>query len=72
MRRNLQTSNLKPQRKSKTQFLTIMKHKLIRALAASAAIMAQVLVMSGADAEIGFQKIFNGKDLAGWEGHPKL
>src|SRR5436190_1880058 len=50
----------------------IMNHKLFSALIASAVFIAPAALMSGAESEAGFQKIFNGKDLIGWEGHPKL
>ncbi len=45
-----------------------MKHKTIAALAGAAAL----LTLSGFAAENGFRPIFNGKDLAGWTGNPKL
>jgi hypothetical protein len=43
-----------------------MKQKLILALALSAALIAR------AETEPGFKPLFNGKDLSGWEGNPKL
>jgi hypothetical protein len=47
-----------------------MKSKLLGALALCAAMIAQPALLSGAEA--GFVKIFDGKDLTGWEGNPKL
>jgi hypothetical protein len=47
-----------------------MKRKLLNALALCAALIAQPALLSGAEA--GFVKIFDGKDLTGWEGNPKL
>jgi len=47
-----------------------MNSKLVGALALGAALMAQTALVSGA--ERGFVKIFNGKDLTGWDGNPKL
>lgn len=49
-----------------------MKIKLIGALALGAALFAPPTPASGQDAESGFQSIFNGHDLAGWDGNPKL
>jgi hypothetical protein len=47
-----------------------MKRNLLGALTVGAALIAQTaLVLS---AEEGFVEIFNGKDLTGWEGNPKL
>jgi hypothetical protein len=47
-----------------------MNSKLLSALAMGAALIAQTALVSGA--EEGFVEIFNGKDLTGWEGNPKL
>ena len=47
-----------------------MKRRLLGALALGAALMAQTSFVTGA--EEGFRSIFNGKDLTGWEGNPKL
>jgi hypothetical protein len=47
-----------------------MNRKLLGALAMGAALIAQTALVSGA--EEGFVEIFNGKDLTGWEGNPKL
>lgn len=41
-------------------------------LVASAVLLAQTAGLFAADVEEGFQSIFNGKDLTGWEGNPKL
>lgn len=45
-----------------------MNHKTIAVLTGAAAL----LTLSGFAAEDGFLSIFNGKDLAGWTGNPKL
>ncbi|MCX6911785.1 MAG: DUF1080 domain-containing protein, partial [Verrucomicrobia bacterium] len=47
-----------------------MNSKLLSALALGSALIAQTALVSGAEA--GFVEIFNGKDLTGWEGNPKL
>jgi len=47
-----------------------MKRRLLGALALGAAFIVQTSLVTGA--EEGFLSIFNGKDLAGWEGNPKL
>ena len=47
-----------------------MNSKLLSTLALGAALIAQTALVSGAEA--GFVEIFNGKDLTGWEGNPKL
>ena len=47
-----------------------MNRKLLGALAMGAALIAQTALVFGA--EEGFVEIFNGKDLTGWEGNPKL
>jgi hypothetical protein len=47
-----------------------MNRKLLGALAMGAALIAQTALVLGA--EDGFVEIFNGKDLTGWEGNPKL
>jgi len=39
---------------------------------AGAALLAHVTVVSAAETETGFVPIFNGKDLTGWDGNPKL
>jgi len=62
-----------------------MNRKLLGALALGAAVFVQPALVSGADSlpasmtlvddrpgEKGFLRIFNGKDLTGWEGNPKL
>jgi hypothetical protein len=60
-----------------------MNSKVFGALTIGAVLLAQSALVSGADrgktpqpddrlAEKGFLSIFNGKDLAGWEGNPKL
>jgi hypothetical protein len=47
-----------------------MNRKLLGALTIGAALIAQTALVSGA--EEGFVELFNGKDLTGWEGNPKL
>jgi hypothetical protein len=47
-----------------------MKSKLLGALALGVAMFAQPALVSGA--ESGFVTLFDGKDLTGWEGNPKL
>ena len=47
-----------------------MNKKLLGALVLGAALMAQTGLVTAA--EEGFDTIFNGKDLTGWEGNPKL
>jgi len=47
-----------------------MKRKLLGALVLGMALIAQPALVSGA--EPGFVTLFDGKDLAGWEGNPKL
>jgi len=49
-----------------------MNTKWSATLVASAVLLAQTAGLSAADVEEGFQSIFNGKDLTGWEGNPKL
>jgi len=62
-----------------------MNRKVCSALTLGAALVTQTALVSGADrselsltlledrpAEKGFSRIFNGKDLTGWEGNPKL
>jgi len=60
-----------------------MKRKIIGALAMGAMLLAQPALVAAEDhgqrtliedrpAEKGFHRIFNGKDLAGWEGNAKL
>jgi uncharacterized protein (TIGR03067 family) len=41
-------------------------------LIVGAMFFAQTTRFFGAEADAGFEKMFNGKDLTGWEGHPKL
>jgi hypothetical protein len=47
-----------------------MNNKLLNALTLGASLVAQTALVSGA--EQGFVDIFNGKDLTGWDGNPKL
>src|ERR1035437_11090884 len=47
-----------------------MNRKLLGALAMGAALIAQTALVFGA--EEGFVEIFNGNDLTGWDGNPKL
>src|ERR1017187_1560704 len=47
-----------------------MNSKLLGALTVGAALLAQTALVSGA--EEGFVELFNGNDLNGWEGNPKL
>ncbi len=47
-----------------------MKSTILNALTVGALLFTQTALVSGA--EPGFVKIFNGKDLTGWEGNPKL
>jgi hypothetical protein len=49
-----------------------MKSSLSGALITGAILLAQSAFLSGADVEKGFQSHFNGKDLTGWDGVPKL
>jgi hypothetical protein len=49
-----------------------MKSSLSGALITGAILLAQSAFLSGADVEKGFQSLFNGKDLTGWDGVPKL
>ena len=49
-----------------------MNRKLACALAVGAMLFTQLARISAAEAEEGFQPLFNGKDLAGWEGNPQL
>jgi hypothetical protein len=49
-----------------------MKSSLSGALITGAILLAQSASLSGADVEKGFQSLFNGKDLTGWDGVPKL
>jgi len=60
-----------------------MNNKAFSALTLGAILIAQPALVSGADqrgltllddhgAEKGFLRVFNGKDLTGWEGNPKL
>ena len=63
--------------------LKLMNSKAFRAVALAAALLAQPALAVGAEqgqstsadgrpAEKGFTRIFNGKDLAGWNGNPKF
>jgi len=63
--------------------LKLMNSKAFRAVALAAALLAQPALAAGAEqgqstsadgrpAEKGFTRIFNGKDLAGWNGNPKF
>jgi hypothetical protein len=47
-----------------------MNSKVLSALTLGAALLAQPVLVPGA--EQGFRSIFDGKDLTGWEGNPKL
>jgi hypothetical protein len=47
-----------------------MKKELFIAVSVGAALLAQTALVSGA--EEGFVEIFNGTDLTGWDGNPKL
>jgi hypothetical protein len=47
-----------------------MKSKLLSALTLGTILLAQAVLVSAA--EPGFVSIFNGKDLTGWDGNPKL
>ena len=49
-----------------------MNQNILSTLIASAVFITPAALVSAAGAEAGFQKIFNGKDLTGWQGHPKL
>jgi hypothetical protein len=49
-----------------------MNPKIIPALLVSAACFLPSLNAPAADAEAGFQSLFNGTDLTGWDGNPKL
>ena len=49
-----------------------MKPKLLGTLLAGAVWFLPLLTASAAEAEPGFQSLFNGKDLTGWDGNPKL
>src|SRR4051812_47742300 len=49
-----------------------MKIKTFVAAALSTALLFQATATFAADSEKGFKKIFNGKDLSGWEGSPDL
>ena len=47
-----------------------MNSKVLSALTLGAILLAQPVSVPAA--EQGFQSIYNGKDLTGWEGNPKL
>src|SRR5258707_8978424 len=49
-----------------------MKKALLAKVVTSALLLAQTVLAAGADAESGFKSIFNGSDLNGWDGNPKL
>jgi hypothetical protein len=49
-----------------------MKPKILCALLTGAVGFASLMNAPVADAEEGFQNIFNGNDLAGWDGNPQL
>jgi hypothetical protein len=49
-----------------------MSMKVLRALTIGVSLFALTVPVSAQEAESGFESIFNGKDLAGWEGNPKL
>ncbi|MFM1768996.1 MAG: hypothetical protein RJA22_1525 [Verrucomicrobiota bacterium] len=49
-----------------------MNRPLLLSCLASALLALAPAAVRGADTEAGFTPIFNGKDLAGWEGNPKL
>src|SRR5437588_11206753 len=49
-----------------------MTRTLFSALILSALLLTSAAHVARAAAEPGFEKIFNGKNLAGWEGHSKL
>jgi hypothetical protein len=49
-----------------------MNHKYFGAFVLAAVLSGQPVLVSGAQTESGFKKIFNGKDLTGWDGNPKL
>jgi hypothetical protein len=49
-----------------------MKSKIPGALLLSAACLLSIWNAAAADADAGFRNIFNGKDLAGWDGNPKF
>jgi len=48
------------------------KDWLLCAISLSGALLASALYSRGAEAEAGFQPMFNGKDLTGWDGNSKL
>src|SRR6266446_6450370 len=49
-----------------------MKKELLAKFVTSALLLAQTVLAAGADVENGFKSLFNGKDLSGWDGNPKL
>ena len=49
-----------------------MKKELLCALAVSAVLFSQLVHTTAAESEAGFEQIFNGKDLIGWDGNPQL
>jgi uncharacterized protein (TIGR03067 family) len=56
----------------KTFRFPTLKDWRLGALALSAALLASAPCSRGAGAEAGFQPMFNGKDLTGWDGNSKL
>ena len=49
-----------------------MKSKILGTLLTGAVCFLPLFTASAADVEPGFQSIFNGKDLTGWNGNPEL
>ncbi len=49
-----------------------MKSKILGALLIGAICTTSLSLVSAAEAETGFTPIFNGQDLTGWDGNPKL
>src|SRR5262245_2378509 len=49
-----------------------MKQRIITGILAGTVLLLQTALVSAADGEAGFKKLFDGKDLAGWDGNPKL
>src|SRR5213594_2883691 len=49
-----------------------MKLKLFVAFSTGCLLLAQTTLVFGASTESGFKSIFNGKNLEGWDGNPKL
>src|SRR5882757_7428782 len=61
-----------PIRNSLTPPRSFMKKQLLAKIVTGALLLAQTVLAAGADTENGFKSIFNGKDLSGWDGNPKL